>query len=330
MWWEGRYKSSVALPPAAESAHRLGCLMSQFLLPQWNAAASHRVQTYGPSAVVAGDLVLPYSARQRSAARNRSRPGVPAAVAGEVVETDADAAANEEEHVSAAVKVHVVTVEEAAAGAWRMEDVVLPLPGSEVLYPQHGTADVYLQLAAADGVSLDSSPHGSKDFSIMELTGAYRHLLHRPADLEVSVSGGKRTLAVVDPACAIGISVGASLMQTACWTAVLSPVQSLFKSSPLQYELVRYSHPDIDLASTDLMELRGEQLPAPISDKSSDCYLALRLAFTLPSSCYATMLIRELTKQPSSTAHHKALPHDEELNHGGGSEKQKAAAKPAA
>lgn len=40
----------------------------------------------------------------------------------------------------------------------------------------------------------------------------------------------------------------------------------------------------------------------PLSGK----YLALRLAFQLPTSCYATMLIRELTKMPTHTAFHKA------------------------
>ncbi len=35
--------------------------------------------------------------------------------------------------------------------------------------------------------------------------------------------------------------------------------------------------------------------------------LGLRLSFTLPASCYATMLIRELTKQPTGAEHHKTL-----------------------
>lgn len=38
--------------------------------------------------------------------------------------------------------VHVVTAEEAAAEAYSIEDVVLPLPGGKVQYPQHETAQV--------------------------------------------------------------------------------------------------------------------------------------------------------------------------------------------
>ena len=38
--------------------------------------------------------------------------------------------------------VHVVTAAEAAAGNFSIEDVVLPLPGGKVQYPQHETAQV--------------------------------------------------------------------------------------------------------------------------------------------------------------------------------------------
>ena len=48
------------------------------MLPQsylWNAAASHRVERYGGTAVVAGDLVLPASAAAAAAAAGKaSRP----------------------------------------------------------------------------------------------------------------------------------------------------------------------------------------------------------------------------------------------------------------
>lgn len=73
---------------------------------------------------------------------------------------------------------------------------------------------------------------------------------------------------------------------------------------PLQYELLRYAHPDADLAGTELQALQGGVPPPPDGEGP---HLGLRLAFTLPASCYATMLIRELTKQPTSVAHHKGM-----------------------
>jgi hypothetical protein len=38
--------------------------------------------------------------------------------------------------------VHVVTAAEAAAGAFDIADVVLPLPGARIRYPEHDTAQV--------------------------------------------------------------------------------------------------------------------------------------------------------------------------------------------
>lgn len=38
--------------------------------------------------------------------------------------------------------VHVVSDEEAAAGMYSVDDVVLPLPGSCISYPEHATAQV--------------------------------------------------------------------------------------------------------------------------------------------------------------------------------------------
>jgi tRNA pseudouridine13 synthase len=190
-----------------------------------------------------------------------------------------------------------VSAEEAAAGTWRIEDVVLPLPGRDVRYPDHATTSVYAELATLDGVSLDSSPHGTKEFSVEELPGAYRRVLHSLQDLEVG--DAVNFIAVLHPR---AFAPGAlRLVGNRTWLSSFTA-----QSAALQYEILRYSHPDTDLALTDLMELEGRQLPPPVApnDEAGGQRLALRLTFTLPSSCYATMLIRELTKQPTSTSYH--------------------------
>ena len=73
-----------------------------------------------------------------------------------------------------------------------------------------------------------------------------------------------------------------------------------------QYALVHYDHADAELAVTDLQLLQGQARPPPTPHGR---YQALRLAFSLPAASYATMLIRELTKQPTSTDFHKTLQH---------------------
>lgn len=174
---------------------------------QWNAAASHRVRTYGAAAVVEGDLVLPRAvAAQRAASRNRGQARrqqqaeaeggaePEAGAASEAAGAGEEAAATErpeelEADFEGLGEVHVVTAAEAAAGTFSIDDVVLPLPGHAVRLPGHATADVYRSLATADGVSLDTSPHGAQDFSMAALPGAYRHVIYRPADLEVGRGG---------------------------------------------------------------------------------------------------------------------------------------------
>lgn len=133
----------------------------------------------------------------RAAARNRGRPRLQEDAEGEAAagaegegrdaaEGDDAAAADED---AAGEEVHVVTAAEAAAGTYSIDDVVLPLPGSQTRMPEHATAGVYASLAAADGISLDSSPHGAQEFSVTALAGAYRRVLHRPTDLEVCGGG---------------------------------------------------------------------------------------------------------------------------------------------
>jgi tRNA pseudouridine13 synthase len=55
--------------------------------------------------------------------------------------------------------------------------VVLPLPGGKVVYPQHETAQVYIDTAAADGVSLEEAPHAVKEFQITFLVGPHLYYL---------------------------------------------------------------------------------------------------------------------------------------------------------
>lgn len=107
--------------------------------------------------------------------------------------------------------------------------------------------------------------------SLHQLPGAYRHLIYRPADME--------------------------------------------------WELLRYDAPNAELAVTDLQLLEHKRrcaaaaaadskLPPPLAPAGitpGGRHIALRLSFTLPTSSYATMLIRELTKQPTDVEHHAAL-----------------------
>jgi tRNA pseudouridine13 synthase len=199
----------------------------------WNCAASERVARYGGSAVVVGDLVI---SRQSMHAFRKSK-----------MEGSDHHSSAELHEVSALAPVHVVTEEEAKNKTYSIEDVVLPLPGSRILFPDNDIAHVYHQIAQKDGLSLTVDCHKVKEFSQSSLPGTYRHLIYKPHDLE--------------------------------------------------YHATKY---DDDKHNEDL-ELNFA------NSNAAGRFLALKLSFTLPSSTYATMLIRELTKMPTTVEYARSL-----------------------
>jgi len=82
----------------------------------------------------------------------------------------------------------------------------------------------------------------------------------------------------------------------------------VIKPDKIEYSFARYSDPKTDLTATDLMRVEAgdDSVQASGEDKDGK-FLALRLSFALPTSSYATMVIRELMKSTSSQAAHRAM-----------------------
>ncbi|XP_057763692.1 multisubstrate pseudouridine synthase 7 [Salvia miltiorrhiza] len=254
----------------------------------WNHAASMRVQNYGFHQVVLGDLVY---CKEEEGDKETITSILECEVdGGDDTHIDCDLEdiplSDLSEVKNASVKV--ISEEDIAAEKYSIEDIVLPLPGSRVSYPSNEIGKIYHDLAKKDGISLTESAHNSKEFSLTNMTGAYRRVFQKPKDFE--------------------------------------------------WELLKYTDPNLPLAETDL-DIIAKSRAAPIvrdSDEKEnphDCRLeaekcnnetelsagikddiqteesqtALKLGFTLPASCYATMAIRELLKTSTSVAFHKAL-----------------------
>jgi tRNA pseudouridine13 synthase len=85
----------------------------------------------------------------------------------------------------------------------------------------------------------------------------------------------------------------------------------LCRPGELEWELLRYDDPDAELApAAELAAAEGR--PAPAAAAAADGrFSALKLEFTLPTSAYATMLVRELTKMPTDAAFVRGLVHPE-------------------
>ncbi|KAK2917611.1 pseudouridylate synthase 7 homolog isoform X2 [Channa argus] len=77
---------------------------------------------------------------------------------------------------------HVLSAEEAESHS--IHDIVMPLPGFDVIYPTHHVGKGYRELLAADGLDIDNMRHKVKDYS---LAGAYRRILIRPSDVSWEV-----------------------------------------------------------------------------------------------------------------------------------------------
>jgi tRNA pseudouridine13 synthase len=124
-------------------------------------------------------------------------------------------------------------------------DVVLPLPGYSVTYPNNPVGEEYHKLLAADGLSSEKFMHRVKDFS---LPGSYRYILIKPNDIK--------------------------------------------------WKFLRYNDFKIPLSQSDLSIMAGDSPPSECPDGTKG---ALQLQFSLPSSSYATMALRELLVTDTSS-----------------------------
>ncbi|XP_054633739.1 pseudouridylate synthase 7 homolog isoform X2 [Dunckerocampus dactyliophorus] len=79
-------------------------------------------------------------------------------------------------------KAHILSEEEAKSHS--IHDIVMPLPGYDVIYPSHHVGKGYREMLSSDGLDIDSMRHKVKDYS---LAGAYRRVLIRPSDVSWEV-----------------------------------------------------------------------------------------------------------------------------------------------
>ncbi|KAG6647237.1 hypothetical protein CIPAW_07G064800 [Carya illinoinensis] len=113
----------------------------------WNHAASMRVQKYGSNQVVLGDLVYrkgddteKVTGHVNPECEDDNHNNVyDSSNPDEISETDVPEERND--------LIKVVTTEDIVTGNYTIEDVVLPMPGSRVVYPNNSVASVYHDLA---------------------------------------------------------------------------------------------------------------------------------------------------------------------------------------
>ncbi|KAJ7329573.1 hypothetical protein JRQ81_015747 [Phrynocephalus forsythii] len=73
-----------------------------------------------------------------------------------------------------------VPIEEGEADNYTIHDVVMPLPGFDVIYPQHKIGEAYKEMLAVDNLDINNMKHKIRDYS---LSGAYRKIIIRPQNV---------------------------------------------------------------------------------------------------------------------------------------------------
>jgi tRNA pseudouridine13 synthase len=141
----------------------------------WNCAVGERWRLFG-SQVVQGDLVLVNDHKDKQADAADVAEAVDAD--GEVViqPTGADRAQAVDDMFE---RARALTAEEAASGEYSIFDIVLPLPGYDILYPANAMTDFYKNFMSSErGGGLDpfNMRRKTRDFS---LSGSYRKVLAR-------------------------------------------------------------------------------------------------------------------------------------------------------
>ncbi|GAQ10304.1 multisubstrate pseudouridine synthase 7 [Aspergillus lentulus] len=140
----------------------------------WNFAVGERWRLYGDK-VVEGDLVLIHEHREKVEATG---PEAEVDADGEVVVKPAahDSAYSAEDMFE---RARALTAEEAASGKYSIFDVVLPLPGFDVVYPANEMTNFYKRFMGSEqGGGLDPFDMRRK-WKDISLSGGYRKVLSR-------------------------------------------------------------------------------------------------------------------------------------------------------
>lgn len=214
----------------------------------FNRVASERITKYGIDKPIVGDLVF-VPKNSSYTAQNAIDTSI----------ANVKYRANVRTH-----QAKVLTEEDIASGKYKMEDVILPLPGYDVIFPTHECGkSLYEQIMQDDGITLSMFENKQQfDFS---LRGEYRHMIGHPFDVkwtwcEYSSPLDKLALSDYDK---IQFGSTKQLSSTATTTTTI-----------------------INESSSSVAEMETEQKK----------YIGLVVEFSLLQSTYATMCLRELLR----------------------------------
>jgi len=173
-------------------------------------------------------------------------------------------------------KSDVITLTPENVGEYDIYDVVLPLVGHDIVWPQNETRDWMEAAFTKDGLTIESFNSSVRDYA---LPGGYRHILIKPKDLEWS------------------------LLE---YSEENEPLNSIDDDEVIESSFLRKKKPTPELQTETTIENGTVKEETPDSG-STQSRLAAVLKFALPSSCYATMAIREVLRMDVSSGFQATL-----------------------
>ncbi|KAI9829968.1 MAG: hypothetical protein M1819_005940 [Sarea resinae] len=262
----------------------------------WNNAATERLRRWG-SQVIEGDLVIVEKHHQVKATENADSKAAPTDEVDDqgepIIRPDVtDRAASNEDSF---IRARPLSKDEVASGQYSVFDIVLPLPGFDVVYPSNALGDFYKTFMASEqGGGLD--PYDMRrSWKDVSLSGSYRRLLSRIGeDWECEVRGYvKEDEQMVRTDLEVLREKGKNAKGSDRDRGAASA------RGPVATTATATAATATATAAAAKMEVEAEVDGAPEEQKK----IAVILRFQLDASQYATMALRELMKLGGVKAH---------------------------
>jgi tRNA pseudouridine13 synthase len=245
----------------------------------WNMAVTERIRVYGYKCVV-GDIV----------------PVSNAELIDNIAMEDNDISFQNSEEIASKGDdfqstrklkegdVRILTKADVESNKFTICDVILPLPGSDIILPDNIIGQFYIDLLSKDGLSLKVFKECSLTFRLL---GAYRRMIQFPKDFKWSV------VYYEDPNAEL-VSTEFTSMRSTYGKMGSSFSMSSTENSP----------------GTTISMASGATTNESVITKENSNSTSIRAAvisFILPPGTYATMMLRELTKESTESQYQAQL-----------------------
>jgi tRNA pseudouridine13 synthase len=215
----------------------------------WNKMVTVRLTQFDNSKPILGDLIIVNQGKKVEEGPDTNNNGENGQNSEETAEISEE---YDEEHEE--ISVRPLSAEDLATGQFTLADIVLPLPGFAVIYPDNGMAQHYSAILQECQLNSDSFK-GTKHPDFI-LRGSYRPILASAADLN--------------------------------------------------WKFLRYNDAGAKIVLNDREKLQGN-VESGVQQQEQGNFLGLVLEFSLRSSIYATMLLREIIRNDTAQQVHKVL-----------------------